>query len=130
MLLMIDDEDVPRYLLRQLLVGSYRVVEAKTGQEGLELAQKLRPDLIFLDLNMPGMNGFDVLTELKAAPATREIPVVIVTGQKLDTHIQAELARKTAAFLAKDVLARAEELLIDFGPPVSITPRYPGPSGK
>jgi hypothetical protein len=63
------------------------------------------------------------------APATREIPVVIVTGQKLDPQVQAELAKKTAAFLAKDVLARAEALTVDFGPPFSIKPRYPGTSG-
>jgi signal transduction histidine kinase/CheY-like chemotaxis protein len=128
-LLLIDDEDVPRYLLRQLLDGAYRIVEAKTGMEGIEHAHKLHPDLIFLDLNMPGMNGFETLAKLKMAPATRDIPVVIVTGQKLEPQVQAQLAQKTAAFLTKDVLARAEALAVDFGPPFSIAPRYPGPSG-
>jgi CheY-like chemotaxis protein len=128
-ILLIDDEDVSRYLLRQLLDGPYRVVEAKSGLEGIEQAHKVRPDVIFLDLNMPGMSGFEVVTHLKAAPGLREIPVVVVTGQKLDPVAQAALAQKTVAFLAKDVLARAEALSIDFGPPLSISPRYPGPSG-
>ncbi len=129
-LLLIDDEDVSRYLLRQLLDGAYRIVEARTGLEGLEQAHNLRPDVIFLDLNMPEMSGFEALAQLKAAPGTRDIPVVVVTGQKLDPHAQAELARQTVAFLAKDVLARAEALAVDFGPPLSIHPRYPGPSGN
>jgi signal transduction histidine kinase len=128
-LLIIDDEDVYRYLLRQLLDGAYRIIEAKTGLEGIEQAHKLRPDLIFLDLNMPEMNGFETLSKLKSAPDTREIPVVVVTGQKLDPQVQAQLAERTAAFLAKDILARAEALAVDFGPPFSIAPRYPGPSG-
>jgi signal transduction histidine kinase/CheY-like chemotaxis protein len=129
MILLIDDEDVSRYLLRQLLDGPYRIVEAKSGVEGIEQAHKLRPDVIFLDLNMPGMSGFEVVTQLKATPGMREIPLVIVTGQKLNPVAQAALAQKTVAFLAKDVLARAEALTIDFGPPLSVSPRYPGPSG-
>lgn len=129
-LLLIDDEDVPRYLLRQLLGGAYRVVEAKTGLEGIEQAHKLRPDAIFLDLNMPEMSGFEALSQLKAGPDTRDIPVVVVTGQKLNPHVQAELAQRTAAFLGKDVLARAEALAIDFGPPFAVHPRYPEPSGS
>jgi len=126
--LIIDDEDVSRYLLRQLLDGAYRTVEAKTGMEGIEQAHRVRPDVIFLDLNMPELSGFETLDKLKIAPATRDIPVVVVTGQKLDPHVQAQLAQRTAAFLAKDVLARAEALTVEFGPPFSIAPRYPGPS--
>jgi len=129
-LLLIDDEDVSRYLLRQLLVGSYRIVEASSGPEGIEQASKLHPDIIFLDLNMPGMSGFEVLARLKAQPGVNEIPVVVVTAQKLDPHHQAELAQKTAAFLDKNMLARAEELSIDFGPPLSIAPRYAGVLAK
>jgi CheY-like chemotaxis protein len=128
-LLLIDDEDVPRYLLRQLLDARYRIVEAKSGREGIEQAHSLCPDAIFLDLNMPEVNGFEVLAQLQAAASTRDIPIVLVTGQKLDTHTQAELGRSTAAFLAKDVLARAEGIALDFGPPFKIVPRYPGPSG-
>jgi CheY-like chemotaxis protein len=127
-ILLIDDEDVSRYLLRQLLDGSYRMIEARTGLEGIEQAHKLRPDVIFLDLNMPEMSGFEALAQLKGSPETREIPVVIVTGRNLEPHAQAELARTTAAFLAKDVLARAESLSLEFGPPFVIYPRYPGPS--
>ncbi len=128
-LLLIDDEDVSRYLLSQLLGSSYEIIEAKNGTEGIEQVHKRRPDLVFLDLSMPGLSGFEVLAQLKAAPDTRDIPIVVVTGQRLDPDVEAELSRQTAALLRKDMLARIEALAVDFGPPLSISPRYSGSSG-
>ncbi len=126
--MLIDDEDVPRYLLRQLLGGSFDVVEAATGAEGIGQARRLRPDMILLDLNMPLMNGFEVLERLKAADETRDIPIVVVTGQKLDAGVRERLALQTAAILPKDMLAGAEALAVDFGPPLSVSPRFAGGS--
>ena len=83
-LLVIDDEEISRYLLRKLLAGPHDVVEASGGNEGLKQAAVTRPDMIFLDLTMPDMNGRDVLHRLKANPATSSIPVVVVTAQSLE----------------------------------------------
>ncbi len=127
---LIDDEDVPRYLMNQLLGETYEVLEASTGAEGIGQARRFRPDIIILDLNMPLMNGFEVLDRLKGLEETKSIPVVVVTGQKLDGVVREQLAQKTAAVLPKDVLAGAEALAIDFGPPLSISPRFAGSSRR
>ena len=124
--LLIDDAEVSRYLLRQLLEGSFRLVEASGGAEGVELAWRLRPDLIMLDLNMPGLNGFEVLEKLRGGAETRGIPVVVVTGQKLDAHELELLGKQTVAVLRKEMLTGTEKLSIDFGPPVTVIPGYGG----
>jgi putative two-component system response regulator len=78
--LIIDDTDVSAEILkRHLSADGYRVEVAHDGPSGLELVQRLSPDLVLLDVMMPGMNGFDVCRTIKANPATRLVPVVLVT---------------------------------------------------
>jgi signal transduction histidine kinase len=101
-ILVIDDEEVARYLIRQLFRGtSYLVTEAAGGVEGLERARFDQPRLIILDLAMPDRNGFEVLEELKADPATRDIPVVIHTSHTLKSGDLARLGDRHAAVLPK-----------------------------
>jgi signal transduction histidine kinase/DNA-binding response OmpR family regulator len=91
-ILMVDDDEIARYLLRGLLAGSgHRLLEAQGGVEGLRLARLSKPNLIILDLSMPDLSGFEVLETLKGDPATREIPVVIYTSQSLDSEERARL---------------------------------------
>jgi PAS domain S-box-containing protein len=79
-LLVIDDDETVRELLDIYLskVG-YQVVAAASGPEGLELAQKIQPDAITLDVMMPGMDGWEVLSKLKADPKLAHIPVIMLT---------------------------------------------------
>jgi CheY-like chemotaxis protein len=78
--LVVDDERATRELLgRDLGARGYRVVHAAGGSEGLRLAREVRPDAITLDIMMPEVDGWAVLRELKADPALRDIPVVLVT---------------------------------------------------
>jgi signal transduction histidine kinase/DNA-binding response OmpR family regulator len=78
--LVIDDDASALDLLSRTLQGTgVRVVTASNGQEALRLARTLRPVVITLDVLMPGMDGWEVLSELKAAPETRDIPVIMVT---------------------------------------------------
>ncbi|HEW97221.1 MAG: hybrid sensor histidine kinase/response regulator [Candidatus Parabeggiatoa sp. nov. 3] len=79
-LLVIDDDEAVRELLDVYLskVG-YQVVAAASGPEGLELAKKIQPDAITLDVMMPGMDGWEVLSELKADPKLAHIPVIMLT---------------------------------------------------
>jgi signal transduction histidine kinase/ActR/RegA family two-component response regulator len=78
--LVIDDDAASRELLSRILErDGYRVVVAASGSAGLDLAQKVRPDAITLDVMMPGMNGWTVLSKLKADPALKGIPVLLVT---------------------------------------------------
>ncbi len=78
--LVIDDDPVISELMtRSLVKDGYRVETASSGQQGLELARTLKPAIITLDVIMPGMDGWSVLTALKADPALADIPVVILT---------------------------------------------------
>jgi len=78
--LCIDDDPVARDLLRRFLEKEgFRVREASSGPEGIAIAKEERPDVITLDVMMPGMDGWTVLTKLKQDPNTAEIPVVMVT---------------------------------------------------
>ena len=74
-----DDEDSRDVLAQTLRRAGLRAAEAPSGAEGLRLARELNPDLVTLDVLMPGVDGWAVLRELKADPATAQIPVVIAT---------------------------------------------------
>ncbi|HET9205490.1 MAG TPA: response regulator [Burkholderiaceae bacterium] len=82
--LVVDDDPAAIELLAtQLRQNRYAVLAAHGGRAGIELAQRHRPDLIALDLEMPEVNGFDVVEALKSSPETARIPIVVVTAQNL-----------------------------------------------
>jgi CheY-like chemotaxis protein len=85
-ILLIDDHDSVLKLLEAVLkVRNYDVCYASSGAEGLEKAQKESPDLILLDVMMPGMDGFKVCQALKQSEAMKDIPVVFLTARGEDT---------------------------------------------
>lgn len=105
--LIIDDNEIERYALRQFLSTSrYEVIEATGGYEGLRLARQAQPDVIFLDLMMPDVHGFEVLKMLKAIEDTRRIPVVLFTSQRLENDGDRERAAPADALLMKSELSR------------------------
>lgn len=73
----------------------YKVVGANGGREGLEIVQQELPDLVLLDLMMPGMDGWDVYQQLKAEENTREIPVIVITAkaQSIDKVLGLHIAK-------------------------------------
>lgn len=78
--LVVDDVDVNRVLLKAKLEANYySVLTASCGEEALDVAAREKPDLILLDVMMPGMNGFECCRRLKADPTTAHVPVVMVT---------------------------------------------------
>lgn len=79
-LLLVDDEPINLQVLRQVLQDDYRLFFAKDGDKALELASRERPDLLLLDVMMPGMTGYEVCTRLKQNAATAAIPVIFVTA--------------------------------------------------
>ena len=79
-LLLVDDEPSNLQVLRNILCEDYRLLFARDGDRALELARSETPDLILLDVMMPGRCGYDVCTELKAGQATQRIPVIFVTS--------------------------------------------------
>jgi CheY-like chemotaxis protein len=103
--LLVDDEEISRYLLRQHLAPQHVVSEAASGDEALRLAREQRPDVICLDLVMPGLDGFAVLRALKNDPTTRHIPVVIVTSKPLDDTERGRLLELASTILPKDAVS-------------------------
>lgn len=83
-----DEEDISEILKISLAYNShYEVNFAKTGPEGLQKAIILQPDLILLDVLMPGMNGLELIDELKLFPETKQIPVAFITSRVLKNEI-------------------------------------------
>ncbi len=80
-ILIIDDEIVSRYTIEALLESeNYTLVFAENGKQGLEKAEVMVPDLVLLDVMMPGMNGFEVCRHLRANPQLCALPVAMVTA--------------------------------------------------
>jgi CheY-like chemotaxis protein/two-component sensor histidine kinase len=113
-ILVIDDEPVDRYvLLRFLEQRPYIIEQAAGGFEGLRILREIKPDLIFLDLNMAGISGYEVLNHLKADPATRNIPVAVVTSADLSAQQRLELEGQACAVMNKvDLSAKAVDDLV------------------
>jgi two-component system phosphate regulon response regulator PhoB len=76
-----DDRDLRRLLDRELSAEGYRVAQAGSGAEALERARIHRPDIVLLDLNLPDLDGVEVLRQLKQSPATARAAVILVSGR-------------------------------------------------
>jgi len=110
--LIVDDDEASRYLLRTLISQfRFQLLEASGGAEGLELARRERPQVIFLDLLMPDMSGFEVLERLRADPETRDLAVIIFSSKDLDEAERARLAQLSLGVMRKG--ERPETTLTD-----------------
>jgi two-component system cell cycle response regulator DivK len=86
LILIVEDDENSRMLARDVLQATgYRTAEADTAEEGLRLARQTHPDLILMDIQLPGMSGLDALPHLRGDPATRDIPIMAVTASAM-TH--------------------------------------------
>ena len=84
LILVVDDyQDAREMYAEYLQYSGFRVAEAKNGNEAVAQARSLRPDLILMDLSLPGMDGWEATRVLKADEATRHIPIVALTGHAL-----------------------------------------------
>ncbi|MBF2009475.1 MAG: response regulator [Chlorogloeopsis fritschii C42_A2020_084] len=102
-ILVIDDEDDIRKLIQTCLeiMGGWQVLTAKSGSEGLLLAQTAQPDAILLDVMMPDMDGTSTFQKLQANPATQQIPVILMTAKGRITE-----ARKFTQLGVKGVISK------------------------
>jgi len=86
-IMIVDDSPTDAHLLQKMLEKyGYQTLTAENGSEGIEVARLMKPDLILMDVVMPGLNGFQATRELSSNPETASIPVIIVTrkDQKVD----------------------------------------------
>jgi twitching motility two-component system response regulator PilH len=130
--LIVDDSTTIVAVLRKMLQqNGLQTLEAYTAEEALELARDLVPDLIFLDIVLPGMDGFAALRALRREPATKLVPIIMISGNALATEqfyvqrIGADDFMKKP-FSRPEVFARIERLLDDEGVPRRVaTPAAP-----
>jgi len=95
-ILIVEDDPQTVKLIKFILEKEdYSTISAKDGEEGLQMAREKKPDLIVLDLMLPGIDGYRVCEILKANPVTKEIPVIVLTA--LDTGVDFEKALEKKA---------------------------------
>jgi twitching motility two-component system response regulator PilH len=116
-ILIVDDSPTIVAMLRKFLQqNGYQTLEAGDAEKGIEIARAERPDMIFLDIVLPGMNGFAALRTLRRDAVTREIPIIMISGNEQATEqfyaqrIGADDFMKKP-FSRSEVFARIERLL-------------------
>ncbi len=109
--LCIDDTPTVRRLVRRLLFQKYDVLEAKTGLEGIDLAQATHPDLILVDLHLPQLNGYEVATRLSAL--LPETPIIALTADTSEYVRERALASGCWGYIAKPIEADEFQQRVD-----------------
>ena len=107
-ILVVEDQADNRRILRDLLSSvGYEILEAVTGDEGVTLATTQHPDLILMDIQLPGIDGYEATRRIKADPALRHIPIIAVTSYALSGDDARALAAGCDAYVAKPFSPRA-----------------------
>jgi len=106
--LVVDDHEDNRRILRDLLRSAgYEVIEATTGEDGVTTAKARAPDLILMDIQLPGIDGYEATRRIKADDALRRIPLIVVTSYALSGDDAKALAAGADAYVAKPFSPRA-----------------------
>ncbi|MDH5752134.1 MAG: hybrid sensor histidine kinase/response regulator [Deltaproteobacteria bacterium] len=102
-ILVIDDSRVNARILTDILKMEHDVISTTSGRQGFEMAQQVQPSLILLDVDMPEMNGYQVIGLLKSDPATRDIPVIFITAREKEDDETRGLESGAIDYLTKPV---------------------------
>ena len=104
LILIVDDSPTEVHVMKKALEkGGFKTAIAGDGKEGVRLAKELKPDLIFMDIVMPGMNGFQATRALVNDPDTRSIPIVMVTSKNQETDRIWGLRQGAVDYMVKPV---------------------------
>lgn len=107
-IVIIDDEEAFRYILKKCLADiPCTIMEAEDGSAGMRIVRDVRPDLIFLDLSMPGGSGWQFIQDLAGSEELIEIPIVIITSQVLSAESRTQLEQSTRAIILKSELSES-----------------------
>ena len=105
-ILIVDDEEVARYILRHYLSAPHHLIEeASSGPEALHRMRENPPDIVLLDLTMPGVPGREVLSQMRRDPVLREVPVLLVSSSRLRDQERRVLLDPATSFLSKEKLS-------------------------
>lgn len=106
-ILVVEDQEDARRILRDLLTSNgYNVIEATTGLEGVDAATSLCPDLIIMDIQLPGIDGYEATKQIRAVPCLHETPVIAVTAHALNGNEKKAFTSGCDAYIAKPVNLR------------------------
>ncbi len=117
LILIVEDNEKNRKLARDVLqVKGYRTIESETAEEGLKLIVEKGPDLILMDIQLPGMDGITAMKQLKADPGTTSIPVIAITASAMTHNRTTMLAEgfdgyQTKPISLKDFIGEIERVL-------------------
>ena len=107
LILIVEDNDKNLKLVRDVLqVKGYETLDAGTAEDGLTIARARLPDLILMDIQLPGMNGIDALKALRADPATAAIPVIAITASVMQQDRQQIMSAGFNGFIEKPINLR------------------------
>ena len=110
-ILVIDDSPTERHVIVEILNrGNYQIITAETGEEGIEKARSEQPDLIIMDVVMPGLNGYQATRTLTRDESTKHIPIIVCTSKGQETDKIWGLRQGAFDYLTKPV--NGEELLM------------------
>ena len=108
LILVVEDNEDNRCIVRDLLTSvGYRIAEARTGEDGLAFAHVERPDLILMDIDLPGIDGYEAARRVRSDPALRTIPIIAVTSYALSGDDGKAYAAGCDAYMAKPFSPRA-----------------------
>jgi two-component system, cell cycle response regulator DivK len=116
-ILVVEDQQDNRQILRDLLsAAGFEMTEAENGQEALDTIAKSRPDLILMDIQLPVMDGYEATRRIKADPALKSIPIIVVTSYALSGDESKARAAGCDAYITKpysprQLLAKVREFL-------------------
>ncbi|MDQ7030077.1 MAG: hybrid sensor histidine kinase/response regulator [Ardenticatenia bacterium] len=103
-ILYVEDNPDNKILVRRVLEAhGYSVVDADDGLSGIRLAQEIKPDLILMDINLPGMDGYEAATKIKSIPALRNVPIVALTANVMQGDRERSLAAGCDGYLPKPI---------------------------
>ncbi|WP_082117105.1 response regulator [Sedimenticola thiotaurini] len=105
-ILIVDDSPTETHILKGIVEsGGYKVITASDGESGVATAKEAKPDLVLMDVVMPGLNGFQATRQLSKAPETQDIPVIVVTTKDQETDRAWGLRQGAKEYVVKPVAA-------------------------
>jgi DNA-binding response OmpR family regulator len=108
-----DDRDIRELVAAKLRSSGYTVIAVADGTEALTQLREQRPDVALLDVMMPGISGLDIITELRADPATASIPVILLSARSQEFDVENGIAIGAADYVVKPFSPRELVLRVD-----------------
>jgi two-component system cell cycle response regulator DivK len=106
--LVVEDQEDNRRIVRDLLThAGFALLEARTGDEGVAMAERERPDLILMDIQLPGIDGYEATRRIKAHPELARVPIIVVTSYALSGDEEKAMAAGADGYVSKPFSPRA-----------------------